>query len=318
MQDKMRVATFKNPLMKAGPDPWMLFHDGFYYLCATSGRDIRIRKAAHIGQLYGSEDIVIYQEKIPSRARQMWAAEFHFLNGPSGNRWYVYYTASDGVDDHHRIYVLEADHVGGSPLGPYHFKSQLITDPGNTLYAIDPDVFVTSDGSQFLLWAGHPGHVLFIQKLENPWTTTGARTQIPASGFGCDQIREGPCGMLRDGKVFLLYSACDTGLADYKVGMLIARENDDLLNAKAWAQHPDPVFRRCDAHGVYGPGHNGIFKSPDGTEDWIVYHAKTVSTNTYAGRSPRAQKFEWKDGLPVFGKPVALDQEIPVPSGDLT
>jgi GH43 family beta-xylosidase len=315
---KHTPAVFRNPLMSVGPDPWMVFHDGFYYICATTDRNIRVRRSAHIGQLHDAEDKVIWSDTTSARAKQMWAAEFHLLDGPNGRRWYVYYTASDGVDDHHRIFVLEADHANGTPLGPYHFKAQLATDPENKLYGIDPDVFVTSNGSQYLLWAGHPGHVLFIQRLENPWTTTGHRTQIPAAGFGCAQIREGPCGMVRDGKIFLLYSACDTGFPDYKVCMLIAHETDDLLDAKSWVQHPAPVFTRSDRHGVYGPGHNGIFKSPDGTEDWIVYHAKTVSKYTYAGRSPRAQKFTWKDGIPVFGEPIALDQEIPVPAGDLS
>jgi GH43 family beta-xylosidase len=318
MATPTRAATFRNPLMANGPDPWLLFHDGFYYLCATNGHNVRIRKAAHIGQLHHADDIIVWTDRTPGRSKQMWAAEFHFLDGPNGRRWYVYYTASDGVDDHHRIFVIEADQPDGTPLGPYHYKGQLKTDPDDKLYGIDPDVFVTSTGKQFLLWAGHPGHVLFIQQLENPWTTTGQRTQIPASGFGCAQIREGPCGMVRDGKVFLLYSACDTGLPDYKVCMLIANENSDLLDPKSWVQHPAPVFTRCDAHGVYGPGHNGIFKSPDGTEDWIVYHAKTVSRYTYTGRSTRAQKFTWKNGLPDFGEPIALDQDIPVPSGDLT
>ena len=29
--------------------------------------------------------------------------------------------------------------------------------------------------------------------------------------------------------------------------------------------------------GVFGPGHNSFVKSPDGREDWIVYHAIDVA-----------------------------------------
>ena len=71
--------------------------------------------------------------------------------------------------------------------------------------------------------------MLFIQQLENPWTTTGARTQIPARGFGCDRFAK-RLAMVRDGKIFLLYSACDTAFPDYKVCMLIANEKDNLLD----------------------------------------------------------------------------------------
>jgi GH43 family beta-xylosidase len=54
------------------------------------------------------------------------------------------------------------------------------------------------------------------------------------------------------------------------------------------------------------PGHNGFFKSPNGTEDWIVYHAWPTSAGQGAGgeRSARAQKFTWNsDGTPNFGSP---------------
>ena len=66
------------------------------------------------------------------------------------------------------------------------------------------------------------------------------------------------------------------------------------------------------------PGHNGFFKSPDGTEDWIVYHA---TTNANGGcdlnRSTRAQKFTWNaDGTPNFGVPVGLGVPITAPSGE--
>ena len=111
------TAVFRNPLNVAGPDPWMLFHDGFYYLCATGSKDIRISQAAHIGQLHDSNPHVVWSDTEPHRRKQIWAGEFHFLDGPDGRRWYLYYTASDGVDDHHRIFVLEADQPNGTPLG---------------------------------------------------------------------------------------------------------------------------------------------------------------------------------------------------------
>jgi GH43 family beta-xylosidase len=100
------------------------------------------------------------------------------------------------------------------------------------------------------------------------------------------------------------------------LGMLSASTNADLLNPASWKQYPEPVFTRNDAAGVFGPGHNGFFKSPDGAEDWIVYHAKTTSAYTYRGRTTRAQKFTWNaDGTPDFGKPLPLSAILDEPSG---
>jgi GH43 family beta-xylosidase len=70
------------------------------------------------------------------------------------------------------------------------------------------------------------------------------------------------------------------------------------------------------ANGVYGPGHNGFAKSPDGTEDWIIYHAK-VDTGPNWNRVIRMQRFTWRpDGSPDFGQPVASGVRLPVPSGE--
>ena len=315
-----RVATFRNPLVAGnGPDPWMAWHAGFYYLAYTRGRDLAVRRAPHIGDLRTAADHVVWRDPDRSRNKQVYAGEFHLLDTPAGGRrWYFYFCASDGVDDHHRVHVLEADDANGTPLGPYHYKAKLITDPDDHLYALDPSVMALPDGRRFLLWAGNPGHVLFVQQLADPWTTAGRRTQVPAAGFGCPNIREGPCALVRDGRAYLFYSACDTGEPNYKLGLLTAAVADDLLDPQSWHQHPEPVLARSDRHGVFGPGHNGFFKSPDGTQDWIVYGAKTVSAFTYRGRTPRAQLMSWKDGLPVIGEPLPLDADVPVPSGDLT
>ncbi len=91
-----------------------------------------------------------------------------------------------------------------------------------------------------------------------------------------------------------------------------------MLNADSWIKNPDPVFQRSNENGVFGPGHNGFFTSPDGKESWIVYHANSRSGDVcLPTRTTRAQKFTWNaDGSPNFGVPVATTMDIPNPSGD--
>jgi len=59
-----------------------------------------------------------------------------------------------------------------------------------------------------------------------------------------------------------------------------------------------------------------FFKSPAGTEDWILYHANSEpGQGCGRKRSPRAQKFTWDlNGYPIFGEPVKTGFPIKVPS----
>ena len=312
-------ATFRNPLKRDGADPWMTHYKGWYYLSTTTAVDVRLRRARRLAELKDAPDRVVWKDDTPTRFRDIWAAEFHRLDGGSGPRWYLYYTASDGRDDsHHRMYVAES--AGDDPLGPYHFKAQLQTDPENAQYAIDGTVLRKPDGALYFLWCGRPspaGQGLYISRMTNPWTLAGPRVYLPVEGFGCASIREAPETLLRGNTVFLIYSTCPADTPDYKLGMLRADMGADLLNPASWKQHPKPVFARVDQWGVFGPGHNFFFKSPDGKEDWIVYHAKSGTERTYADRSTRAQRFTWNpDGTPHFGLPLPLDADIPAPSGE--
>jgi len=309
------MSAFRNPLLPFAPDPWIVFHEGYYYFTYTAHEHIPMRRAKSLADLGSAEEITVWRDDHPMRCTEMWAPEIYLLDGPNGRRWYLYYTASDGQDLNHRCFVLEGQ--PDDPSGPYTFKGQLRTDPDERLYGIDGHVLVKKDGTMYLLWAGHPGHRIFIQRLEDPWTTTGERARLETDGFGCEEVREGPVALQRDGRIFLIYSICDTGKPDYKLGMVWCYETDDVTDAAVWRQWPEPMFTRNDAAGVYGPGHNGFFRSPDGTEDWIVYHAKDVEHYTYERRSPRCQRIAWRaDGTPDLGIPVALGEDVPLPSGD--
>ncbi|WP_149830801.1 family 43 glycosylhydrolase, partial [Streptomyces tailanensis] len=139
------------------------------------------------------------------------------------------------------------------------------------------------------------------------------------SGHGLHATRGGSGAevLQRNGRTFIIYSASHCSTPDYKLGML-TYNGGDPLNSSSWTKSPNPVFQRSNAAGVYGPGHNGFFKSPDGTEDWMVYHANSsASGGCDMNRSTRAQKFTWNaDGTPNFGTPVGLGVTLPAPSGE--
>jgi GH43 family beta-xylosidase len=66
------------------------------------------------------------------------------------------------------------------------------------------------------------------------------------------------------------------------------------------------------------PGHNGFFTSPDGTENWIVYHANdSAGGGCDMNRSTRVQKCTWNaDGTPNLGTPVRTGVKLTAPSGE--
>lgn len=67
---------------------------------------------------------------------------------------------------------------------------------------------------------------------------------------------------------------------------------------------------------VLGVGHCSFAKSPDGTEDWVLYHSKKSETPGW-DRDIRLQPFSWDEtGNPDFGSPVPAGSPIPIPSGE--
>jgi GH43 family beta-xylosidase len=314
--------TFTNPLVRSGDaaDPWMVYHEGYYYFTATldPGGGIWVWKSRTLAGLDSGTKVKVHTPDAKQRGRQIWAPELHFIN----SRWYLYYTASDGVDENHRLYVLESR--GSDPLGPYSFKAR-VYDPAHDGWAIDPSVFRAPGGRLYLLWVAHVpgnGNGIRMAPMSNPWTVAGRSALITQAEYDWERVRypinEGPVLIQRSGRIFLIYSASDTGTPDYALGML-THTRGDVMNPKTWRKSPVPVFSRHSGPdgNVYGPGHNGFFKSPDGTEDWIIYHGKETSEYTYAGRTTRAQKFTWRsDGTPEFGRPIPGGIRIQAPSGE--
>ncbi|MCD7793651.1 MAG: family 43 glycosylhydrolase, partial [Alistipes sp.] len=116
--------------------------------------------------------------------------------------------------------------------------------------------------------------------------------------------------------VFLLYSTRGSWTANYKMGLLKLIDRSNPLDSRSWEKH-GPVFADDDPHDeVFGVGHASYTTSPDGRENWILYHSKKALTGGWQ-REVYLQPFTFdpQTGLPVFGKPVGKG-ELKRPSGE--
>jgi GH43 family beta-xylosidase len=116
-------------------------------------------------------------------------------------------------------------------------------------------------------------------------------------------MNEGPEIIQKNGTINLVFSAAGSWCRDYKLGLL-TNTDGNVLDPESWAKKSTPIFQEYPAGKVYGVGHNTFTQSPDGTEDWIVYHGMSIPNGGWHDRSMRAQPFTWNaDDTPNLGIP---------------
>jgi GH43 family beta-xylosidase len=100
--------------------------------------------------------------------------------------------------------------------------------------------------------------------------------------------------------------------------MLTLKTGGDPMKIADWTKTGSPVFTKNPSARAFGPGHNAFFKSPDGKEDWIIYHANNNSGEGCGDkRNVRIQKYTWNaSGVPQFGVPQNTGTPIVNPSGE--
>lgn len=314
--------TFTNPVFTS-QDPWVTCVGGVYYYSESEGWTVYVRKAGSLSGLAAAKPVAVWTAPATGpNSQYVWAPELHFVNG----RWYIYYTADQGDDVSHRLFVLQAttsDPQGafatadtGAPYG------QLVTPDDNQ--AIDPDVFTGPDGKLYLVWSSvtTPGGIndsIRISQMADPLHLTGPAPVISTASEAWEtrtaSVEEGPVGYTRKGHAYITYSASASWTTDYSVGLL-SNPTGDMLNPAAWIK-TGPIL---DHHGTaYGPGSVVFVPSPDGTEWWAVYHGIDTLTisPSYDDRDIRMQKMTWDvDDTPLLGYPANPGLALRLPSGD--
>jgi GH43 family beta-xylosidase len=311
--------TYENPIVGSGQDPWVIFYNDYYYLIQSQSGGLWITKSAKDNltdlALSGTTTKVWTPPATGPDCTDLWAPELHQIDG----HWIIYYAATtcDANNANHRMFALQS--TTDDPMGPYQDMGQ-VTD-SNDRWAIDGTEFEYR-GQAYFVWSGWPGTVdgqqnLYIAKMSDPFTLDGEGVLLSQPTYDWERqampINEGPEAIVKDDTVYLTFSASGSWTDDYCLGLLTG-QGDDLLDPAVWTKTPDPVFSKTA--DVFGPGHASFVSSPDGTQDWMVYHSALFSGAGWT-RVIDTQQFTWTDGRPNFGTPVSPGTSQSVPSGQL-
>jgi hypothetical protein len=195
----------------------------------------------------------------------------------------------------------------------------------------------------------------------NPWTLTGRFSLISEPSLDFEQstlnhrlvaVNEGPAVTVRDNGIYIFYSANAGTNINSSIGMLRASAGSNPLDRASWVKSAQPVFMGGssttidNADGVFYVRQPCLVKSPDGTEDWLLYQAGARSygnavgdstnttlirqyLNSMKDRSVRMQKIVWSADTPSFavattgtaalaGKAAMASQTFRRPSGTIS
>ncbi len=301
------------PFLKADmSDPCICRYNGKYFLSASGQRSVTFRISNTLEGLALAEPVNVYtmpeDDKIHAN---MWAQEMHIIRGIP----YVFTTVGEREWYTVRSHVLRCN---GNPENPSDWEEpRLVLRPDGTELqpegiSLDMTYFCINE-IHYVMWSDRKFKVrsekyvvadtadIYIATIDpdRPWQLTSKPVCILRPMYGWDRyetlVDEGPYLLKHGMDLFVTISGSSTGLADlYCLGLLHAKETDNLLLPESWDWLPYPVLTKESVKGEYGPGHNCFIKEPESGDDLLVYHAVPHDINGKAmGRRMGIRRVHW-------------------------
>ena len=318
----------EEPLIEERADPSITYdeeRDRYYFTASypVNGKDgadgydrLVIRVADTIEGLADAEEHVVWDEsEVEGYGQFIWAPELHKI----GDYWYFISTAAVGEGGYSfdiRPFMMrcnDADNITDPDSWGEPERVKPAAGDTSCLQVMSLDMtYFEAGGKCYVSWADKTQENLskvFIATVdpEDPTQLTSKATVIttPEYSWECVNIavNEGSAAFVKDGTVYLAFSAAATG-AEYCVGLMTADADADLTDASNWTKVPYPVLTSGDFNDeLCGPGHNS-FTTDEYGNLVIVYHARPAEE--HAGHS----------GDPLYDacrhayvKPVLFDSE---------
>ena len=310
---KWKKNQFNNPIamQRADPHVWKAA-DGTYYFIATVPEydRIEIRKSKTINGIRDAQPVVIWRKHDKgAMSNHIWAPELHRIHG----KWYIYFAAGS-AEDKWAIRKFALSNPSEDPTkGEWKEEGQIVSKRDQ--FSLDATTF-EHKGQRYMIWVDRASRKevntgLYIAKMSSPTTLDEKQVVISQPEYAWERqghnVNEAPAVIIRNGKVFVTFSASATD-ANYAIGLLWADANSDLLDSASWHKLTKPVFYSNEALKRFGPGHNSFIKGEDGKTDVMIYHARDYKEIKGEplydpNRHTRARVLKWtKDGMPDFGQ----------------
>ena len=307
--------NYREPWIMQRADPYVYHKDGIYYFTGSMPKYdcITLRKSESLLGLADAQEVVVWKRhETGPMSEHVWAPELHYLYG----KWYLYFAAGEKEDIWKiRPYVLECER--DDPItGNWVEKGMIQPAEGDEFsfqaFSLDATVFKNKE-KYYYVWAEKVGvgkqiSNLYIAEMESPIKLKTVQVLLTTPDYEWERygfwVNEGPSVIHHEGKIYLTYSASDTGV-NYCVGMLSVDEDADVLDSANWKKERNPVLKTDESLAIYGPGHNCFTEDEEGNVV-MVFHARTekdlVGNPLYVpNRHAMMLEVKWdEEGKPVF------------------
>jgi arabinan endo-1,5-alpha-L-arabinosidase len=280
-------------------DPFcMRAEDGWYLTGTQHPRGIEDRRFS----LFFSQDLRAWRDLGPmlvrpeyegSRKANYWAPEFI----KHRETYYLYYSA-DSFGDPERRFVRVA--ASSRLAGPYlDSGAKLVARP-----SIDGHPHFISPAEGWLFYCGNEGNPHVGQLLVDRFLSPTQLENKPRKVFPNETVpwEEGPFVISHLGAYYLFSSMGNWRDGTYHLRVARAKSIEG-----PWERLMDngaPYKLLQTVEGQSGPGHNSVFRGPDGAW-WICYHAWDAAKT---GRYPWVAPLSWDSrGYPVVQRAAAPD-----------
>lgn len=341
--------SFTNYLRKNNADPFMFYHDGFYYYTATGGTTVSLIRVANIPDVQVAPSYVIFS---PDNYTDLWSPEIHYFSadeiGEQNAGWYMFVGAKEKnaegtVASNQRQYVLkclDGDNLlgrWGDPVtGEVNVPRKMTFEKGgyndNALCGGSSPIRI--GGKLYITFVSEEGRgtsdfhqTINITAIKNPWTVTGTPVEICRPDYAWEkggywygpnadgvmtwwpQVVEGASAVYGPNGEVYLMY---TGSGYWTVDYALGYlkfNGGDPLSKSSWTKNPNPVLRRVD-----NLTENSVNGSGHGS--YFTDHAGQmwVAYHGYIGVDTSSKRFSFVEPIYVTSSGVSIGKKTGNPA----